>query len=266
LPAKKAKRVIVVGAGPAGLEAANVAAIRGHKVVLYEQNDTIGGQLINAMQAPYKKGFLRLIRYYGNQLKRNGVEVKLGQKADVKTIIAEKPDEIIVAVGARHVIPDIEGVNGKNVCTPVEVFAGSKEVGGKVVIMGGDMINCDVAEFLLWRGKKVTILDESNRIGSDIIRPNRWVVLQRLRDAGAEMITNVKFNKIDSQGVTVLHDGVTQLYPADSVVVQLSFEPITELAEQLEKHFTNVHRIGDCVSPATVTEAIESGIKVGLQV
>ncbi len=215
LPAEKAKKVVIIGAGPAGLEAANIAAMRGHKVVMYEQKGRIGGQLVNVAQVPYRKSFRRLIRYYETQLRAKGVEIKLRQKADVERVLSEKPDEVIVAIGAEHVMPEIEGITGGNVCTAVEALSSAKALGEKVVIMGGGMVGCQVAEFLLWKGKRVSILDEGDKIGRDINRPNRWVVLQRLKDAGAEMITGIKFVKINSQGVTVLRDGVMQLYHDD---------------------------------------------------
>ncbi len=263
-PARTTKKVVIIGAGPAGLEAANVAALRGHRVVIFDKNSRIGGQLIDAIKPPYKEDLALLIPYYEKQLRANRVEVRLGREANVKTVLDEKPDEVIVATGAEHVIPDIEGIHGDNVCTAIEVLNGTKEVREKVVVIGGGRVGCETAEVLLKRGKQVTILGRSHNIGWDLGPASKWVMIQRLRDSGAEMMTNNKFIKIDPQGVTVLQEGNRKFYPANSVVVAVGFNPVRELAEEIRKHFPKVYTIGDCHEPATVTEAVDSGFKLAL--
>jgi len=265
-PAKQRKKVFVVGGGPAGMEAARVAAMRGHDVTLADNQKQLGGQLLVAILPPHKEELGNLTRYLAGQMDKLGVKVKLGKEVTGRTVEEAKPDIVIVATGATPIVPDIPGVKGKNVATAIHVLTGRQEVGENVVIVGGGMVGCETAEFLAEKGKKVTILEMLGRIGADIGRTTRWVTIGRLRSLGVRMERNAKVEEIKESGVRASRDGGTEFFEADSVVLAVGMEPNRELARQLEKKVKALHIIGDSAEPGKVTEAIESALRVAREI
>ncbi|MBI2957938.1 MAG: FAD-dependent oxidoreductase, partial [Chloroflexi bacterium] len=140
------KKVVVVGGGPAGMEAARVAALRGHRVTVIERQDRLGGNLNVAVIPPFKDDISRVIRYFEWQLELLGVEVKLGEEATPESIVGSNADVVILATGALPIVPGIPGVKGANVATAEGVLTGKEQTGEKVVVIGGGMIGCEVAE------------------------------------------------------------------------------------------------------------------------
>ncbi len=264
-PAPKPKTVFVVGGGPAGMEAAGVAAQRGHKVTLWEKEDRLGGQMLFAVLPPYKGEIHNLTDYLIGQLKKSHVEIKLNQEATAQSILEGKPDVVIVATGASPIIPDIPGVKGAKVSTALEVLRG-KETGQGVVVIGGGMVGCEIAEFLAEKGKKVTILEMLNRVGNDIGPTTRWVVLQRLRKAGIRMETRITATEITDEGVKGVRDGAFEFFPADTVVLAVGMKSRDGLAQQLEGKIPAVHSIGDCVEPQRIAQAMEVGLKIAREI
>ncbi|MDP2948137.1 MAG: FAD-dependent oxidoreductase, partial [Chloroflexota bacterium] len=141
-PTPKAKTVVIVGSGPAGLEAARVAALRGHKVTIMEQGEKLGGNLLVAAIPPYKQEIASLTTYLTGQVKKLGIPVKLRTPATAAAVLAQKPQAIVVATGSSPLIPGIPGVGGKNVVTAVDVITGKAKTGQRVVIVGGGMVGC----------------------------------------------------------------------------------------------------------------------------
>jgi NADPH-dependent 2,4-dienoyl-CoA reductase/sulfur reductase-like enzyme len=244
------------------MEAARVAALRGHEVVLADTRDQLGGQLLVAILPPHKEELGYLTTYLIGQMEKLGVKVKLGQQVTVKTVEELKPDVIIVATGATPIVPDIPGVDGKNVATAIDVLTGRREVSETVAIVGGGLVGCDTAEFLAEKGKKVTILEMLGRIGADIGRTTRWVTMQRLRSLGVKMERNAKVEEITDKGVRVSRDGGSDFFEADSVVLAVGMEPNRQIAQALEGKVKALHVIGDSAEPGKITEAIESGLRV----
>jgi len=265
--AEKAKKVFIIGGGPAGMEAARVTALRGHQVTLFEAKDKLGGQLLNAIVPPYKDEWNSTIRYFTTQLGKLHVEVRMNTRCTAKEIEEGKPDVVIVASGAIPLIPNLPGMNGNNVVTAVDVLAGRKQTSQNVVIVGGGSTGCETAEFLAQKGKQVTILEMLPRIGADYGPMNRWVVIDRLIAAGIRLETSVKVEGITEKGVRVIRAGLyPEFFEADSVVLALGMKPDDGVDLNLEGKVLSLFKIGDAVKPAGVTEAIESGLKVGLQV
>ena len=180
-PTSKPKKVVVVGGGPGGMEAARVAALRGHKVILYEKNSRLGGQLNLASKPPGREEIQNIVNYLSTQLNKLGVEVKLGVEADVKLIEDLKPDVVIVASGVVPIIPEVEGIEKSNVFLAHDVLAEKVKVGDKVVVVGGGGVGCGVAEFLAQKGKNVTIVEMLEKLARDVGITTRWIVLLRLR-------------------------------------------------------------------------------------
>jgi 2,4-dienoyl-CoA reductase-like NADH-dependent reductase (Old Yellow Enzyme family)/thioredoxin reductase len=266
-PAKKPKKVLIVGGGPAGMEAARVAALRGHRVTLYEKKYELGGQLLSSVIPPYKDEWHTTIDYYNTQLRKLKVDVRCGQDCTTRTIEEEKPDAVIVATGANHCIPDIPGINGKNVTTAIEVLTGQTPVGQNVVIVGGGSVGCETAEFLAQKGKKVIILEMLKTIGADIGPMNRFVVIDRLVEAGIRLETSACAEEITEKGVRIKRSGWrSEFFEADSVVIAAGMEPVDSTVKEPEGKAPKVYKVGDCVAPAQVKEAIESGFLAGAKV
>ncbi|MBI2869588.1 MAG: FAD-dependent oxidoreductase [Chloroflexi bacterium] len=268
VPAEKAKKVFVIGGGPSGMEAARVAALRGHAVTLFEKGERLGGQLRYAALPPFKEELGTLPRFQEAQLRKLGVAVRLNEECTVKTVEIGKPDAVVVAAGAAPLVPDIEGIEGANVVTALEVLAGGKTTGMRVAVIGGGLIGCETAEFLLRQGRQVTILEALERIGADVGEWNRWVLISRLKSYGLRVETNSKAVAITGRGVKILRSNVfPEFYEADSVVLAIGMKPVeSELAGKLAGKGPPVYAAGDCVKPARIAEAVESGYRAGMMV
>jgi NADPH-dependent 2,4-dienoyl-CoA reductase/sulfur reductase-like enzyme len=265
--AKKSKKVFIIGGGPAGMEAARVAALRGHRVTLFETKDKLGGQLLCASVPPYKDEWKSTIRYLTTQLEKLHVEVRMNRGFTAKEVEKERPDVVIVATGATPLIPDLPGMKSNHVATAVDVLAGMKKTGEIVVVVGGGSTGCETAEFLTQKGKQVTILEMLPRIGADYGPMNRWVVIDRLIAAGIRLETGVKVEGITGKGVKVLRAGLyPEFFEADSVVLAMGMVSDDEAARNLAGKAKSVLKIGDALKPASVAEAIESGFKISLQI
>lgn len=261
-PAKKHKKVFIVGGGPAGMEAARVAAIRGHHVTLADSNDQLGGQLLIAVLPPHKEELAGLTSYLAGQMKKLGVTVELGQKVDATFVEKAKPDVVVVATGATPIVPEISGVKGDNVAMALDVLTGKKEVGSNVVIVGGGMVGCETAEFLVQKGKKVTIVEMLGKIGADIERANRWVVLGQLRQLGIRMEVNARVEEITSKGLKARRNGNLETFHGDTVVLAVGMQSDCKLVQELEGKIAEMHVIGDSDKPGKIVQAIESAFAV----
>jgi len=259
------KNVFVIGGGPAGMEAARVAALIGHRVTLFEKKDKLGGKLLYAVIPPYKDEWNTLINYLTVQLNKMDVKVRLREEATVSVVEEGKPDAVIIATGARAIIPEIPGVDSKNVATAIDVLSSNKGTGRSVVIIGGGLIGCETAEFLSQKGKEVTIIEMLPLIGADIAGFNRWVILDRLKASGIRMETNMKVEEITESGVNVARDEITQFIQADSVVIATGMRSNDDLAKQLEGKISSLYLAGDCVEPRQVKQAIKEGFDASLQ-
>jgi 2,4-dienoyl-CoA reductase (NADPH2) len=266
-PVEKAKKVFVIGGGLAGMEAARVAALRGHQVTLFEAREELGGLILYGTVPPYKEEWKTTLRYLSTQLGKLRVQVRMNARCTAKEVEEDSPDVIIVATGSVPLIPNLPGVLGNNVATALDVLAGRKQTGHTVVIVGGGSTGCETAEFLAQKGKQVTLLEMLPRIGADYGPMNRWVVLDRLVAAGIRLETGARVEAITEKGVKVLRGGLyPEFFEADSVVLALGMKPNDGIDLNLEGKVPALFKIGDAVKPAGVTEAIESGFKVGLQV
>ena len=265
-PVKQAKKVFIIGGGPAGMEAARVAALRGHQVTLTDNKEQLGGQLLVAVQPPYKEELQNFIAYLARQMEKLGIKVHLREEVTSKIIEESKPDVVIVATGAQPIIPEIFGVSGNNVVTAIEVLSGRRQVGKKVAIVGGGLVGCETAEFLTQNGHQVTILEMLERIGVDIGRTTRWVTLGRLRELGVNMESNAKVEEITDKGVKVGRQGGNEFFEADSVVLAVGMKSNRRLAQELEGKLKRLYVIGDGAKPGKIAEAMESAMQVALEV
>lgn len=263
-PAKRKKKVVVVGGGPAGCEAAHTAAKRGHNVVLFEKEKSLGGQLNIAKNTPDFGEFSLVPEYYSAALKELGVDVRLGVEATVELIDKEKPDVILYAAGAVQSKPPIKGIDGANVMDAWEVLRGAPVKGENVAVIGGGGTGCDVCIHLAHDKKKVTQLEMLPKMGHNIGPGSKWVVLKELKDRGVKQINNFKVIEIKSDGVTGDVNGNIETVPADTVVIAIGSKPSRELFDKIKGGKTPVIGIGDALEPRKIASAIHDGYNVAL--
>jgi thioredoxin reductase len=259
-PDKISKKVTVVGGGPAGMQAAIVAAERGHKVTLYEKTDKLGGLLKITDGNPIKYRLKEYKDYLIRQVEKRDIDVKLNTEATPETVEAGKPDFVIVASGSNHIIPDIPGVNRDNVITAVGCHQPGAKLGDRVVVVGGNLAGCETALYLRQLGKDVTIVEMSGRLYADASRILGNSVGVHLEDDGVKSVTGAEGTEISDEGVHVrLQDGKTQTIPADTVVLAVGMKATTDTVAAMLDCALDVVPVGDCVRPGTVREASRTG-------
>jgi 2,4-dienoyl-CoA reductase (NADPH2) len=224
-PAEKRKTVVIVGGGPAGMEAARVAAIRGHEVILYEKEYKLGGLLSLAalVKGLEIEDMEALVRYFKIQINKLGVKTRLGKMFNFSLIQEIKPDVVILATGGIPTLPEIHGINSHNVVKAADLhaklkiylrFLGPKvlrwitrfwmPVGKKVIIIGGAIQGCELAEFLVKRGRKVTVVETSEDLGKGLTELKKVRLFRWLTKKGVAMITGVKYDEITDKGLAII--------------------------------------------------------------
>jgi 2,4-dienoyl-CoA reductase (NADPH2) len=295
--ANKKKRVVVVGGGPGGMEAAGVAALRGHDVTLYERSSKLGGLM---QVAAFVKGIKQedlpaIIRYYRHRLSKLGVEINLGQEIDASKIEEIKPDTVVVATGGVPQIPDIPGIDNPNVIKAFDFYGLAKfflrfftpgflnlisriympvsfrfwkHMGKRVVIIGGAIKGCELAEFLARRGKEVTIVDTAKEMGAGMVDVLMAYLFSWFKKKGVKMIGGVEeYVKITDKGLTIINnEGKKELIEADTVILELPLLPNDELMKSLKGKVNEVYAVGDCDDPELITDAIGAAFKTMLVV
>lgn len=271
-PATKQKKVVVVGGGPGGMEAARVSALRGHKVTLVEKNHELGGNLLTAGAPPFKVEYIRYRDYLATQLRKLDVTTRLNTEATTEVVLSMNPDVVFIATGAKAFLPDIPGINRKEVITAVELLLKKPEIGNKVVIIGGGMVGAETALYLARQGKNVTIVE----ILDEIMRDSFWVNnmdMQR-RFAGleeeqlaVEVFLNTKPVEVVDGGIVVDKEGKISNLEADVVIIAVGMKPRENwLASTLEGKAREVYSIGDCVKAGHVKDAVWGGFRIARNV
>ena len=263
------RKVIVVGGGPAGLETARVAAERGHQVILLEREPSLGGQIRLASQAPGRQEFGEVILYLSRQVEKAGVDIRLGEEGTVEQILGLAPDAVVIAAGARPVIPDIAGARSANVVTAWDILGGKVPDGRRFAVSDGDkedQVAVGTAEYLADLGKEVEIISKLPYIGKDLDILNFVPICQRLLEKGVKLTPHTGIGEINKQRV-VLYNVYTgaQEFREDIDVVVFAAGRVAEdgLYWALKGKISNLYRIGDCLAPRSVLSAIAEGTRVG---
>lgn len=301
-PAVATKRIAVVGAGPAGLAAATVAAERGHQVVLFERSDQIGGQFNWAKKVPGKEEFQETLRYFTVRLKKLGVEVVLNKAMDAKTLVKENFDECIVATGVLPRVASIPGIDHSKVLSYLNVLRDQQVVGQRVAIMGAGGIGFDVAEYLAYEGhssaldpntwlqewgvdigvsvaggvtgitpkyrktsREIYLLQrKSSKPGASLGKTTGWIHRAALKKQGVKMLSSVEYNKIDDEGLHISVEGHSQLLRVDHVISCVGQEPHRQLYDELQALGKEAHLIGGAEKAAQLDakRAIKQGTEL----
>jgi 2,4-dienoyl-CoA reductase (NADPH2) len=283
-PAEKKKKVLIAGSGPAGLEAARVAALRGHEVTLYEKGHQLGGLLpLAALVKDLEfESILDTIRYFETQLTKLGVAVRLGKEFDLSVIHEINPGVVILATGGVNAIPEIPGIDHRKVLRSDRLhgklklalrFLGPKAVeqltkwwmpiGKRVVIIGGALAGCQVAEFLVKRGRKVTLVDTAKKFGEGLLSNDPTRLFKWFDQKGVTVMAEVKYEEITDKGLVITtKDGERKTLEADTILTALPLLPTADLLKGLKGKVPEVYQIGDCRESGFIHSAIADGSRI----
>jgi 2,4-dienoyl-CoA reductase (NADPH2) len=300
---KTSKRVLIVGGGPAGIEAAKIAAMKGHKVTLCDKGPRLGGTLVLASVTNRRIG--NVVKYLDRQVRKLPIELRLNTKVTSAFVDKIKPDVLVLALGGSAPALDMTVSKAANVLDQrdvKEIFSGhaitkggfgqkllssiaalfmryfyepslirwllkfNYPFKGRVAIVGGGFAGCELGVTLTGRGKKISIIEESKRIGSDVGMVHRWVWMKQLRDSGAKLVTEAKVVEITKRGVLISKAGSTELIEADTIVLATGLKPNNKLAAEFSGKAPVTYLVGDCTEPGRLLEATASGFLVGQKI
>lgn len=301
-PAQVAKKIAVVGAGPAGLAFASAAAARGHKVVLYDAAERIGGQFNLAKQIPGKEEFYETLRYFKKQLLLNAVDIRLNTRVDAEMLVGGSYDEVVVATGITPRKPKIKGIDQSNVVSYVDVLEKRVKVGKRVAIVGAGGIGFDVAEYLLHEEKtspeqisvesfmdqwgvdmtldnpgglkeateasplrEIYLLQrKKGKLGAKLGKSTGWIHRASLKKNKVKMINSVQYKEINNEGLHILREDEEMTLRVDHVVICAGQLPNRELFETLKEKDLNPHLIGGAFEAGELDakRAIQQGLKL----
>jgi 2,4-dienoyl-CoA reductase (NADPH2) len=284
LPVMQIKKIAVIGAGPAGLAAATVAAERGHEVTLFDSASEIGGQFNIAKRIPGKEEFFETLRYFGRKLQTTGVDVRLNTRVSVDDLLGKGYDEVILATGIAPRTPAIPGVDNAKVLSYLDVILARKPVGKSVAVIGAGGIGFDVSEFLVHQGvstsldrdafweewgidgalsarggvagikphphapaRQVFLLQrKTSKVGDGLGKTTGWIHRTGLKNKQVQMLNSVEYLKIDDAGlhIRIGAEGEEKLLPVDNVVICAGQDPLRELYDGLQAAGQSVHLIG----------------------
>lgn len=258
--AKVKKTIVVIGGGPAGLEAARVAAKKGHSVTLFENAIKLGGQLNIANVPPRKSEIDRAVEDLAHAIHCEGVTLRMGEMATTQSVLALAPDAVIVAVGASNFIPAIQGVDGVNVRNAWKVLAGEQVVSGRVVVVGGGMVGCETAEYLAEQGCQVSVVEMSDKIASEVGMTVLPTMLEFFKEHAIAQFTGHEVINITANEVICENqDGQTVKIPCDYVVMASGARSVKFDTALLADKGVSVVEIGDCRQVANISHAIKTG-------
>ena len=276
VPAEHRKKVLVAGGGPAGLEAARVAALRGHEVTLYEKEEKLGGQVNLASVPPFMQEIGQLIKHLTTRVQKAGVQVELGKAVTPELIEELKPDVVVVATGASPLVPEkIPGIDKDKVVTAWEVLAGHEACKARrVLIVGGGLTGCETADFLALptdnmaaAPTEVTLLELQEEIALDSMAEPRHLLLERLREKRVHVIVRARVKEILDDGVVFERDGQEEtLRGFEYVILAMGVKPVDTLSKQIEGKVPEVYVIGDATQPRRALDATAGGAEIGRRI
>jgi len=258
--------VLIIGGGVAGMEAARTAALRGHRVTLFEKENTLGGRLREACVPDFKKDLKKLLDWYERQIRRSGIEFHLNCEVTPQLIADLDFDLAVLATGSVPLVPKIPGLKEELVVSCGQVLSGKKEVGKDVLILGGDLEGCETAVWLSQKGKKVRIIDLLDTIATNIHLANRQMLIDMMEESKVEIILKGQITQVNKNGVSLMQGGENRFLEGHSLVLAAGMTPLRSLSEALKEKGKPFYEVGDCQSPRNVHYAILDGFNVGFSI
>lgn len=267
-PTNTPKKVLIAGGGPGGLEAAVTLKRRGHSPILCEKNAVLGGHLYIAGAAPRKEEMATAALNMGEAAKREGVEIRMNTEVTPELISEIGPDEVILAIGSSPIIPPVHGVQSKHVINSHDVLWGTATPEGRIVIIGGGLVGLEVAELLVERGNKVTVVEMQANVANDLGLLRKICVMESLYGQGVELMTNSKCCAIEQDSVIIEKDGERHSLPADYVVMAVGSRARDKQSLEAFLQESNIpyHVIGDAIQARRALNAIWEGAEVARRI
>ena len=267
-PKEETKKVVVIGGGPAGMEAAVTAKQRGHEVILLEKNGVLGGKLNFSRQVPFKRDLCKFMDYLIHMVEKTGVEVRLNTEATVELVESLEPDVVIAAVGAKALVPPIPGVDGANVITAEEAYRKVKageDIGKKIAVLGGGDVGCETAVYLAQEaGKEVSLVEMTDTLAAASCAIPRTAITKEIEKCVDEH-TGARCTGITKDGITYVDAQGEHSIQADTVVLSAGMVPQKAQAEAFRMIAGEFFPIGDCVKANNVRTAVRTGYDSAIQ-
>lgn len=265
--AQKAKKVMVIGGGVAGLCAAFIAQEKGHEVTVYEKSDKLGGNMRLAAYPPGKGDITNMIRSYITRCEKAGVTIKMNQEVTLDFIKEERPDAVIIASGSKTLILPIEGIDMPSIIHGSDLLEGKRSAGKKVLVVGGGMVGCETAAFLGEQNHDVTVIEFRDTVGADVIHEHRIYLMEDFKNYGIKEITGAKVCKFFEDGVEYeTADGIhheTRGY--DSVVLSMGFRNYNPFGEEINDIVPETYVIGDAIRARRALDATKEAYEIASQ-
>ena len=262
--ASKARHVVVVGGGPGGLEAARVAAERGHRVTLYERENHLGGQLRLAARPPHKEGFRDVIRHMELMARRAGVDIRTATYVFPELITGIKPDAVVLATGGIPLLVDLPGLDHADWTLSTDVLEGATKVETEsALVIGGGLVGLETADYLASQDKHITLVEMLEEVGSDMDPLAKAMITKRLTQHGVKIYTDTKVVGLTNDTVFAQQGDQQLAFPYETVVLSVGVRANRELPEALAGSDLEHHVIGDAVEPRKALEAIHEGFELG---
>ncbi len=260
-PAQTKKKVVVIGAGVAGVEAARIAAMRGHAVDIYDMEKEVGGQMNLACKPPFKQHLGLMKPYLERQLEIHKVNVHPGKKVTKEDVLAMNPDAVVCATGVKPVTLKIDGA--ERAVNAIDVLKGIK-TGKNIVVIGGGSIGCETAEYLVKQGKKVAIIEMTDTLAGNTGKTDQTIIMGHLKGNNVKLLTECKVQKITATEVIYLDkNGKTNTLKCDTAVLAVGSKPETTLYDELKDEVKEIYNIGDSNGGGIIPNAVYEGYTVG---
>ncbi|GAB6174204.1 FAD-dependent oxidoreductase [Paradesulfitobacterium aromaticivorans] len=268
-PISESKQIVIVGAGVAGMEFARIAKQKGHKVTIVEKNRKVGGNAAVAAIPEFKQDVKNLIAWYKHQMDSLNIDLRLSQEASLGDIQRLEPDVLVVAAGSEHLVPKIQNIDDKRVCTASEVLTGKAKVKGKVAIIGGGLVGIETALYLAHEKassvQNITVLEMLEEVAYDVVRVNKLEINQQIKEKQITIITSAKVTSIVGNGLEYSDEDQRILaLDADTIILAVGFVARERLAANLREAAPSVYVIGDSKKPGKIIDAINEAAELAM--